>query len=95
MTICAAPLPALDIEPRKEDAESPDFEPVFQRINALLIEEESWREPRLSLAEIASKLRISQRDASRAINLHSGQSFSRYINRFPCRRGRSPDGRSG
>lgn len=75
-------LPALDIEPRTDDAGNTDFEPVFQRINALLIEDEHWREPRLSLAEIASTLRISQRDASRAINLHGGQSFSRYVNRF-------------
>ncbi|MBO6797636.1 helix-turn-helix transcriptional regulator [Maricaulis sp.] len=75
-------LPVLDIEPRAEEPESTDFGPVFQRINTLLVGEELWREPRLSLAEIASKLRISQRDASRAINLHGGQSFSRYVNRF-------------
>lgn len=75
-------LPALDIEPVVEETGHADYEPVFQRINTLLVEEENWREPRLSLAEVASKLRISQRDASRAINLHSGQSFSRYVNRF-------------
>ncbi|MEC9250318.1 MAG: helix-turn-helix transcriptional regulator [Pseudomonadota bacterium] len=75
-------LPRLDIEPAVEDSEGTDYQPVFQRINTLLVDEESWREPRLSLAEIATRLRISQRDASRAINLHSGQSFSRYVNRF-------------
>jgi len=75
-------LPRLDIEPAVEDSEGTDYQPVFQRINTLLVDEQSWREPRLSLAEIATRLRISQRDASRAINLHSGQSFSRYINRF-------------
>lgn len=75
-------LPRLDIEPASDDIEGTDYQPLFQRINALLVDEESWREPRLSLAEIATRLRISQRDASRAINLHSGHSFSRYINRF-------------
>lgn len=75
-------LPALDIGPRTEESDDADYEPVFQRIQTLLIDEENWREPRLSLAEISSKPRISQRDASRAINLKSGHSFSRYINRF-------------
>ena len=75
-------LPRRDLDETANAETSDEFQQSFERIEALLYGEQAWREPRLSLADIAQRLQISQREASRAINLNADASFSRYINRF-------------
>ena len=52
----------------------------FARIDRIVRERELWREPRLSLADIAREAGGTSRDVSRAVNAGSGQSFSAYVN---------------
>jgi len=52
----------------------------FARIDAIVREQELWREARLSLADIARIAGGNTRDVSRAVNAGSGRSFSAYVN---------------
>lgn len=52
----------------------------FARIDQIVRGQELWREPRLSLADVASEAGGSTRDVSRAVNAGSGRSFSAYVN---------------
>lgn len=52
----------------------------FARIDGIVRERELWREPRLSLADIAREAGGTSRDVSRAVNAGSGRSFSAYVN---------------
>jgi AraC-like DNA-binding protein len=52
----------------------------FTRIDAIVRRQELWREPRLSLADVAREAGGSTRDVSRAVNAGSGRSFSAYVN---------------
>ncbi|WP_291841737.1 helix-turn-helix domain-containing protein [Maricaulis sp.] len=52
----------------------------FARIDAIVRAQEVWREPRLSLADIARLAGGTTRDVSRAVNAGSGHSFSAYVN---------------
>ncbi|WP_300527941.1 helix-turn-helix transcriptional regulator [Maricaulis sp.] len=64
------------------EADRDDTEAIarFGTIDALVRERELWREPRLTLADLARETRLSAREVSRSINTGSGSSFSRYIN---------------
>ncbi|WP_019961515.1 helix-turn-helix domain-containing protein [Woodsholea maritima] len=53
----------------------------FIQIDAVMRDEEPWREPALRLDQLAKRVRLSPRDTSHAINRHAGCSFVRYINR--------------
>ncbi|RKR03611.1 helix-turn-helix domain-containing protein [Maricaulis maris] len=52
----------------------------FARIDDIVRRQELWREPRLSLADIARIAGGNTRDVSRAVNAGSGGSFSAYVN---------------
>ena len=52
----------------------------FARIDAIVREHGLWREPRLSLADVARQAGGTTRDVSRAVNAGSGRSFSAYVN---------------
>ncbi len=52
----------------------------FPLVDCIVREEELWREPRLSLARVAERTGLGPRDVSRAINVATGESFSRYVN---------------
>lgn len=76
-----------DLPSSRTDAEGPGEDPAryaeaFARIRNLLEREEAWREPRLSVSDLARRLRMNARDVSRAVNLHTEESFSRFINRY-------------
>ncbi|MFS2316836.1 helix-turn-helix transcriptional regulator [Maricaulis sp. D1M11] len=72
-----APPPATTTQQR------PD--PMFERIRTHIESTQAWREPRLSLADIAEATGISVRDVSRAINLSGSMSFSRFIHLYRIR----------
>lgn len=71
-----------DLELAGAGGEASQHAETFARITALLETEEAWREPRLSLADLARRLHLNARDVSRAINLTGGSSFSRFINAY-------------
>ncbi|WP_203292541.1 helix-turn-helix domain-containing protein [Maricaulis parjimensis] len=78
-------LPDLPIAPADPDTPGEDpgrYGEAFQRIQHVLQSEQTWREPRLSVADLAKRLQISPREVSRAVNLHTEESFSRFINRY-------------
>lgn len=71
--------------PDKQSAALPDLDDNetvtrFATIDAAVRERELWREPRLTLADLARETGLSPRDISRSINTAAGSSFSRYIN---------------
>ncbi len=74
----ANPLPGA----RSSDEDRERYTEPFARIRALLDREETWREPRLSVADLARRLQLNAREVSRAVNLHADESFSRFINRY-------------
>jgi len=53
---------------------------VFQELSTMIEECELYRQPRLSVTEIADLTGLSSKDISVAINRTIGMSFSRYIN---------------
>ncbi|MBR9824477.1 MAG: helix-turn-helix domain-containing protein [Alphaproteobacteria bacterium] len=78
-------LPKLALDMRSPESTADDaarFSEAYGRIQTLLQQEEAWREPRLSLAEIAHRLQLNPRDVSRAINLQAQTSFARFINTY-------------
>ena len=75
--------PATGAVSSGEDPER--FAETFARIRSLLDREETWREPRLSVADLARRLQLNAREVSRAVNLHADESFSRFINRYRIR----------
>lgn len=58
------------------------YETEFETIALLMETQELWREPRLSLADLARSAGLSTREISRAINLHSGASFADFVNGY-------------
>jgi AraC-like DNA-binding protein len=52
----------------------------FERIDRIVHAQALWREPRLSLADVARAAGGTTRDISRAVNAGSGRSFSAYVN---------------
>ncbi|MEM9304353.1 MAG: helix-turn-helix transcriptional regulator [Pseudomonadota bacterium] len=53
---------------------------LFPLVDRIVRQEALWREPRLSLARVAERSGLGPRDVSRAINVATGCSFSRYVN---------------
>lgn len=77
----AGALPDIELAPQSE-GEDPRYAEAFERIGTLLEQEQAWREPRLSLSDLAQRLQLNPRDVSRAINLHGETSFARFINTY-------------
>lgn len=78
-------LPDIALRPNSETTPvetAMAYGEAYARIRRLIEEEEAWREPRLSIADLANRLKLNPRDVSRAINLQAETSFSRFINRF-------------
>lgn len=73
---------AVPARPEPSPVERDDSEAMarFSQIDALVRDRELWREPRLTLADLARETGLSPREVSRSINTGSGSSFSRYIN---------------
>jgi AraC-like DNA-binding protein len=73
---------AVPAKPVTGPVERDDSEAMarFSQIDALVRDRELWREPRLTLADLARETGLSPREVSRSINTGSGSSFSRYIN---------------
>lgn len=63
-----------------EDAQT--FAEAYSQIQGYLDREEAWREPRLSVTDLARRLKLNPRVVSRAINLQGKTSFSGLINGY-------------
>lgn len=53
---------------------------AFEKIDAIFQRDQLWREPRLTLDNVAEVTAHTPREVSRAINLVNGTSFSTYVN---------------
>ena len=78
----ALPAASLNGSPAAAGDDTASFADAFSRIERFLDEEEAWREPRLSVTDLARRLGLNPRDVSRAINIHGEMSFSRFINGY-------------
>ena len=81
----ALPDIALTAPRPPADEDETRYAEAFARIGQLIEREAAWQEPRLSLTDLATRLRLSPRDVSRAINLHGRASFARFINGYRVR----------
>lgn len=73
---------ALDATATAADEAEPDWVAIGQEL-AMEIKEKAWfEEPRLSLSQVAQRLRLSEAIISRAINLGLGTNFNQLINTY-------------
>ncbi|WP_371189217.1 helix-turn-helix domain-containing protein [Thalassotalea maritima] len=83
-----ANLDGLPKQPKKVNQSSADtsneqgYETIFVELNKLILENQWYLTPRLTLANVSELTGIQTRDISRAINLHTQKSFNEYINQF-------------
>ncbi len=54
----------------------------FQRLVHLMVEEAYYKEPNLSLADVAKTLQVSQRKLSQLINTNTDQNFNQFVNYY-------------
>jgi AraC-like DNA-binding protein len=88
------PLPAAPVAPppadfsRAESVEAaaptlaPELLPWRARLLALMDEDQPWREPELTLAELAQRLRTNPGLLSKVINQGCGQNFNDFVNAY-------------
>lgn len=69
-------------EPPLPVSDAPSHAELFETIDARVQGENLWRQPGLSVDDIALRLGVAPRDVSRAINTRSDHNFSTYINSF-------------
>ncbi|WP_448563726.1 helix-turn-helix domain-containing protein [Thalassotalea ganghwensis] len=69
-------------QPEHRQAKAEEYQSIFEALHTLIVENQWYLTPRLTLANISEYTGIQTRDISRAINLHTKQSFNEYINQF-------------
>lgn len=67
-------------EPGAGSADEPPLQPIFQRLERLMVDDKLYRENDLSLTGLAKRLEINPRLLSRAINTQAGKNFYDYVN---------------
>ncbi len=60
----------------------PDVAEWLPRLLALMEADQPWREPELTLADLANRLRVAPGVLSRVINAGSGQHFNDFVNQY-------------
>ena len=73
----------LSEEPEAEQTDSSDeqlAQQIFSTIDNLIINESLYRQPRLSLNDLANKTGLGSKEISWAINSTTGNNFCEYIN---------------
>lgn len=78
----ALPSQAFETASSAINVRADQYEAEFEKIAGLMETAELWREPRLSLSDLARRVRLSTRDVSRAINTCSGASFAGFVNGY-------------
>lgn len=68
------------IKDEKSDSDKTEYEGLFQYIDAQIKTQQLYRQPRLSLLQLAGETGLQTRDISRAINLCAQINFNDYIN---------------
>lgn len=61
-------------------APSEDDHALFARLEALMQSRRAWRDPDLTLAQLARRLSVPAKRLSVAVNLVTGENISRYVN---------------
>ena len=71
-------------EPKAAPAEmlAPELHPWRAKLLTLMVEEQPWLEPELTLAELAHRLRTNTSLLSHVINTGCGQNFNDFVNRY-------------
>jgi AraC-like DNA-binding protein len=69
-------------EPAKPLELSAELAPWRDKLLALMVVEQPWLEPELTLAELAQRLRLHPAQLSKIINLGCGQNFNDFVNRY-------------
>lgn len=69
-------------EPAKPLELPAELAPWRDKLLALMVAEQPWLEPELTLAELAQRLRLHPAQLSRIINLGCGQNFNDFVNRY-------------
>ncbi|MGC8866460.1 MAG: helix-turn-helix domain-containing protein [Bacteroidales bacterium] len=63
----------------------PWMEDIILRAEKLLLEQKPWRNPEFTITDLSIMLGINSKYVSRAINQHTGMTFSQWINLFRIR----------
>ena len=61
---------------------APELHPWREKLLALMVDEQPWLEPELTLAELAHRLRTNTSLLSHVINTGCGQNFNDFVNRY-------------
>ena len=69
-------------QPEDNQPKVEEYQSIFAALHKLIVENQWYLTPRLTLANISEYTGIQTRDISRAINLQTKQSFNEYINQF-------------
>lgn len=64
----------------KNPSDNQNATAIFQQINDFILKQELYRQPRLSLRQLADVIGLSEKDISWAVNAGGKQSFCDYIN---------------
>jgi AraC-like DNA-binding protein len=75
----AAPPLVVETAP---NAVAPDVAEWLPRLTALMETDAPWREPELTLADLAHRLRLAPAQLSRVINAGTGQNFNDFVNAY-------------
>jgi AraC-like DNA-binding protein len=77
--------PAVELasaEPAKPLELPAELAPWRDKLLVLMVAEQPWLEPELTLAELAQRLRLHPAQLSKIINLGCGQNFNDFVNRY-------------
>lgn len=66
----------------KVSGNKPDISYIYEKLTELMVDEKLFLEPNLSLADVAIKLQIPQRNLSELIREKSGKNFNKFINHY-------------
>lgn len=67
---------------RERELEAREARSVFVRLDALIVEGQLYRKPRLSVDDLASQTGLQMKDISWAFNVGAKTSFNDYVNRL-------------
>ena len=76
------PREAANTDFKNSDNELTTFQPIFEDINKLMLQNQWFLKPRLTLSDVSELTGLQTRDISRAINLVTKKSFNEYVNQY-------------
>jgi len=75
-----------DSSSKEAEARSPIMAANYDRLLKIMVEERPYLDSKLTIVDLAKKLRLGSRTTSRLINAYSGTNFNKFVNKYRVNR---------